>query len=136
MTYLELIDEVVRRTGANRDDTLYALGTFMNVVEETVLAGEPVKLTGFGTFRPAQVVPRKLWGTDAMSAPKRTIKFTRRRRVPPMEKLGVVIDTSNVKTASKGSPCPGCGRKLEKDNYCDNCGTKPFEKQPEKKEGA
>jgi predicted amidophosphoribosyltransferase len=50
-----------------------------------------------------------------------------------MEKLGVVLDDEKVKTASTSKNCPKCGRALPSANYCNTCGTEPFEKRPEKK---
>jgi hypothetical protein len=63
-----------------------------------------------------------------------------------MEKLGVVIDDSNVKTSSAGRRvCPKCGTELPGNQqvdqpdrngdvyppwWCPRCGTEPFEKRP------
>lgn len=51
-----------------------------------------------------------------------------------MEKYGVQYDDEKVKTGSDSQHCPQCGKVLEKStpNYCEDCGTKPFEKQPAK----
>ena len=54
-----------------------------------------------------------------------------------MDKLGVVLDEEKTKTAGTKKVCPECGADLSADNsktdWCPNCGTKPFEKQPEEK---
>jgi hypothetical protein len=51
-----------------------------------------------------------------------------------MEKYGVVTDDEKVKTGSETRHCPECGRTLDPStpNYCEDCGTRPFEKQPPK----
>lgn len=53
-----------------------------------------------------------------------------------MEKLGVVLDESLTKTSTVGSNCPECGMKLTKPQFCNTCGTKPFEKRPEDSNGS
>ena len=54
-----------------------------------------------------------------------------------MEKRGVelVEEEDQTKTAGKTKTCPDCGGVLNpKDlRYCDNCGTKPFEKRPQER---
>lgn len=58
-----------------------------------------------------------------------------------MDKYSVVLDDEKTKTSSTTQVCPKCGRKLithppattVEIPYCDNCGTEPFEKQPEQK---
>ncbi len=52
-----------------------------------------------------------------------------------MDKYGVVLNPEKTKTASETHHCPDCGRALDKStpNYCEDCGTRPFEKRPEKK---
>jgi predicted amidophosphoribosyltransferase len=53
-----------------------------------------------------------------------------------MDKYGVEIEQDKTKTGEAGSSgkCPKCGRELPQDqpNYCNNCGTEPFERRPEK----
>lgn len=60
-----------------------------------------------------------------------------------MEKYNVVIDDEKTKTASTSKTCPDCGRELPGQGpnkngdvlppwFCSNCGTKPFEKRPNK----
>jgi hypothetical protein len=52
-----------------------------------------------------------------------------------MDKFGVVIDPEKTKTASETRHCPDCGRVIDKatPNYCEDCGTKPFEQRPPQK---
>lgn len=47
-----------------------------------------------------------------------------------MDKYGVELDDEMTKTSSKGSACPKCGKALKQSQYCDSCGTEPFEKRP------
>jgi predicted RNA-binding Zn-ribbon protein involved in translation (DUF1610 family) len=55
-----------------------------------------------------------------------------------MDKLGVVIDESKVKEASKDKilpegkvgVCPECGEFIAQFAFCRRCGTEPFEKRP------
>lgn len=54
-----------------------------------------------------------------------------------MEKFGVVYDDGLTKEGAQtgDKKCPKCGAKLDKPNWCKNCGTEPFEKMPpDKKE--
>ena len=52
-----------------------------------------------------------------------------------MEKYGVEMDEEKTKTAGSSSKCPKCGRDIPQREppFCRNCGTEPWEKQPEKK---
>lgn len=47
-----------------------------------------------------------------------------------MEKRNVVLDDDDSKTASSSAVCPRCGSTLSEPQYCDYCGTEPFEKKP------
>lgn len=53
-----------------------------------------------------------------------------------MDKYGVTIeeDSDKTKTAAATQHCPDCGAELEKGGVpkCPNCGTRPFEKRPNK----
>ena len=51
-----------------------------------------------------------------------------------MDKYAVEVDDEKTKTAGKGNTCPGCGGPLTKKGnvpHCANCGTEPFEKNPD-----
>lgn len=50
-----------------------------------------------------------------------------------MEKRAVVLDDEITKTSSTSKTCPQCGQTLVEESYCNKCGTRPFEKRPEKK---
>lgn len=54
----------------------------------------------------------------------------RRLKELDMEKRGVVTDDEKTKTAGRDKKCPKCGAELNEHNYCTNCGTEPFEKDP------
>lgn len=49
-----------------------------------------------------------------------------------MDKYGVEYDDEKTKTADSEKKCPECGHVLDPStpNYCENCGTRPFEKKP------
>lgn len=48
-----------------------------------------------------------------------------------MTKYSVVLDDEKVKTADSAQKCPQCGAVVDKStpNYCENCGTCPWEKK-------
>ena len=46
----EIIQAMVEKTGLTKKDTELALSAFQEVVTETLISGEKVQLTGFGTF--------------------------------------------------------------------------------------
>lgn len=50
MTKTELIVELADRTGLSKVDAEKVLKAFMETVEDTLVKGEKLQLTGFGTF--------------------------------------------------------------------------------------
>ena len=46
----ELVQAMVEKTGLTKKDTELALYAFQEVVTETLISGDKVQLTGFGTF--------------------------------------------------------------------------------------
>lgn len=50
MNKQELIAEISNRTGLMRKDTEDAVVSFMEVVKDSLVKGEKVSLSGFGTF--------------------------------------------------------------------------------------
>ena len=51
-----------------------------------------------------------------------------------MEKYSVAYDDELTKVSEvgkKGTFCPDCKQRIFQDKYCNNCGTKPFEKRPD-----
>jgi DNA-binding protein HU-beta len=52
MTKAELIEDIVRRSGLERDQAKAALEAFVGAVTATLKRGEEVRLMGFGSFTP------------------------------------------------------------------------------------
>lgn len=50
MTKAEVVNEIAKRTGMDKADTLSCVEGFMAVVKESLENGEAVYLRGFGTF--------------------------------------------------------------------------------------
>ncbi len=50
MNKTELIEAVASRTGSSKADADRAVNAFVDVVEDTLVRGEKVTVTGFGTF--------------------------------------------------------------------------------------
>ena len=134
MTLSELVKEVATRTGLPRSTAKTVLVAALDIIWDTVHDGEHVTLPNFGVFTPKTSSPRALFNGTRTSGGKRIIKFRRSRRTP-MDKYAVVIDEEKTKTAATTKTCPECGHPTDKatPNYCVNCGTRPFEKRPEKK---
>ncbi len=72
----ELVDEVARRTPLTRRQVRQALHGILAVVAETLVAGEPVTLVGFGRFETREHRGRNVYGRDGR------IYRVERRRVP------------------------------------------------------
>jgi hypothetical protein len=49
-----------------------------------------------------------------------------------MDKYAVELDGSpeKTKTGAAGASCPQCGTTIRTPQYCDKCGTEPWEKRP------
>jgi DNA-binding protein HU-beta len=54
MNRAELVDAIVGKTNLNRNHCEQFVTSFIDVVESSLVAGEDVKLVGFGTFSTAQ----------------------------------------------------------------------------------
>ena len=50
VTKADLIDEISGRTGMSKADIRKVLETFLQLVKESLLAGMPIQIRGFGTF--------------------------------------------------------------------------------------
>ena len=50
MTKSQWIEKTAKKTGMSKKDLTAAYDAFFNVFEETLIAGESVQITGFGTF--------------------------------------------------------------------------------------
>ncbi|CAM3959773.1 HU family DNA-binding protein [Catellicoccus marimammalium] len=55
----ELIDSVVEKTGLTKKDATEAVDAVFSSIEETLAAGDSVRLIGFGTFALSQRSARK-----------------------------------------------------------------------------
>ncbi|MCK9300472.1 MAG: integration host factor subunit beta [Bacteroidales bacterium] len=50
MTKADIVNEIAKRTGAEKAVVLSSVETFMEVVKESLVSGENVYLRGFGSF--------------------------------------------------------------------------------------
>lgn len=50
MNRQELITEISNRTELNKKDTENVVATFIDVIKESLIKGEKISLSGFGTF--------------------------------------------------------------------------------------
>ena len=50
MTKADIVNEIAKRTGAEKAGVLSSVETFMEVVKESLVSGENVYLRGFGSF--------------------------------------------------------------------------------------
>ncbi|MBK5252270.1 MAG: HU family DNA-binding protein [Peptostreptococcaceae bacterium] len=50
MNKAELIASMAEKAGLTKKDTEVALNSFVNSIQESLIAGEKVQLVGFGTF--------------------------------------------------------------------------------------
>ncbi|MGI5833482.1 MAG: HU family DNA-binding protein [Bacteroidales bacterium] len=50
MTKADIVNEIAKRTGAEKSVVLSCVETFMEVVKESLMGGENVYLRGFGSF--------------------------------------------------------------------------------------
>ena len=55
----EIIQAMVEKTGLTKKDTELALTAFQEVVTETLISGDKVQLTGFGTFDITKIAERE-----------------------------------------------------------------------------
>ena len=50
MTKADIVNEIAKRTGAQKNEVLSTVECFMEVVKESLVKGENVYLRGFGSF--------------------------------------------------------------------------------------
>ena len=50
MTKADIVNEIAKRTGAQKNEVLSTVEGFMEVVKESLVKGENVYLRGFGSF--------------------------------------------------------------------------------------
>jgi nucleoid DNA-binding protein len=97
---------------------------------------ETVMLHGFGVFYSGK--PRHngfLRGKTSEQGSMLRFRESKRRRAKDMDKYAVEIDPEKVKTSSTKKVCPKCGHPIDPStpDYCETCGTEPFERRPESK---
>ena len=51
MKKIDLVDKIAKKTGVPKVDILMALEGYFNEVKRSLVAGEPVYVRGFGTFK-------------------------------------------------------------------------------------
>ena len=79
MNKAELIDQVSKRTDMTKKDVEKVLGTFTDVVTETLVTGDKVSIVGFGTFetveRAARTARNPRTGETVEVGPSKAPKF-------------------------------------------------------------
>jgi DNA-binding protein HU-beta len=79
MNKAELIEEICNNAGLSKVDAKSALESILNAVMDSLKGGEPVALTGFGTFsvtrREARMGVNPATGKKMQIAAKNVVKF-------------------------------------------------------------
>jgi DNA-binding protein HU-beta len=78
MTKAELVAEISRNTGVQRDTVLAVVEEFMTTVKDTVANGDNVCLRGFGTFelkKRAAKAARNISKNTIVNIPARNIPY-------------------------------------------------------------
>jgi DNA-binding protein HU-beta len=79
MTKAELVAAIADKTGMNRNQARDALEAVLDSVTETLKKGQPVRLVGFGAFKPvdraAGTARNPRTGQTVMRAASRTCRF-------------------------------------------------------------
>jgi DNA-binding protein HU-beta len=79
MTKAELIEEIARRTSLNKAQAKEAMEAFTASVTTALLAGEEVRLVGFGSFtpvaRPPGIARNPRTGAQVKRKASRTVRF-------------------------------------------------------------
>lgn len=78
MTKAEVVNEIVRATGLEREAVLQTVEQFMTVVKDSLANGENVYLRGFGTFaikRRAEKTARNITKGETVIVPAHNIPF-------------------------------------------------------------
>jgi len=61
LTKRELINEVAETTGIKKMQTEKIINEAFNAIKRSLIKGEVVTITGFGTFKIIKILPRKGW---------------------------------------------------------------------------
>ena len=79
MNKTELIEEVANRTGLKKTEAGNVIDSFLQIVEQTLQAGDRLQVTGFGTFelrdRAARTGHNPRTGEAVRIPPAKTIVF-------------------------------------------------------------
>lgn len=76
MTKAEIVAQIARNTGLDRESTLVVVEEFMDCVRESLTNGENVYLRGFGSFitkRRAQKIARNITAQQSVVVPAHDI---------------------------------------------------------------
>ncbi|MDD7438569.1 MAG: integration host factor subunit beta [Bacteroidales bacterium] len=94
MTKAELVGEISRKTGLEKKQVMETVETLMDVVSNSLAAGEPVYLRGFGSF-----IIKQRAAKTARNITKNTTIQLPARKVPafkPSKTLSVKVDKKNA----------------------------------------
>lgn len=78
MTKAEIVAEISRQTGIEREKTLNVLEAFMRIVKDQTCSGEDIFLRGFGTFTTkvrARKVGRIIKENKSVEVPEHKIPY-------------------------------------------------------------
>jgi len=76
MTKADLVAQIAKRTGLDRDEVLRTVETFMDVVKDEMAQGNNIYLRGFGSFvirERAQKIARNISKKEAIIIPKHNV---------------------------------------------------------------
>lgn len=73
MTYVEMVEDVSRKTGLRKEEVRKVLDSFKTTLCDTVKSGEPLAIPGLGKFSKKLIKPRVVFGK--MSKGKTSMKF-------------------------------------------------------------
>ncbi|MCI6153637.1 MAG: integration host factor subunit beta [Bacteroidales bacterium] len=76
MTKADLVAQIAKRTGVERDEVLRVVETFMEVVKDEMAQGNNIYLRGFGSFvirERAQKIARNISKQEAIVIPKHNV---------------------------------------------------------------
>ena len=79
MTKAELVDAVFGRVGLSKTESHNIIEIIFDIIEQTLIEGESVKISGFGTFNVKKKNARRgrnpKTGNDLQITPRRVITF-------------------------------------------------------------
>ena len=79
MTKAELVDAIFGRVGLSKTESQNIIEVIFDIIEQTLIEGESVKISGFGTFNVKKKNARRgrnpKTGNDLQITPRRVITF-------------------------------------------------------------